>query len=672
MKHKVLAGLVGSALLVGCQMPQEKGPKSLDFSAMDTSVAPGDDFFLYANGTWLKENPVPSTDSRWGSFNELQEENNKKIKALLKEASEGTFEKGSAMQHIGDFYLSFMDSTGRDAASYAPVAGLLEEVEALTSLDDLTAIVSRHHTIGFGPLFGSSVYQDLRNNTEYAVYVGQAGFGLPDKDYYFKTDEKSVETRAEYVKYVDGMFALFGREKEGVGERILEIETKFSEKAKNRVEQRNIQASYNKMSVADLQQACPAVQWQTYFAAIGLPEIDTVIVGNPAYMEALPTVLNEIGIEGLKELLVWELMNSSAGKLSGELVKANFDFYSTYMRGTKEMKPFWKRAISAMNFTMGESLGRAFVEKHYPEESKQKVNEMVTNLTAALKVRLEGLEWMSDTTKQNAFEKMESFTRKLGYPDEWKDLSSINITKESYFNNWMEVAKFNHKENIDKYGKAIDKKEWGMPAHIVNAYYNPLQNEIVFPAGIMQPPFFDPEVEDVVNYARMGAVIGHEMIHGFDDQGAQFNSEGSFQKWWTDSDYEMFQERTTKLEEQFNDYSVLPDLHVNGKLTLGENIADFGGLTIAYYAFKKSMEGKQAEEINGFTPEQRFFISFGQIWKCNYTDESLRQLVQTDPHSPTMWRVKGTLANMPEFFEAFDIEEGEPMRNSGEDLVTIW
>lgn len=672
MKRIVLAGLAATTFMVGCQMPQEKGPNSLDFAAMDTAVAPGADFFQYANGTWLRENPVPETDSRWGSFNELQEENNKKIKALLTEASTGTFEKGSAMQHIGDFYKSFMDSVGRDEAGFAPVKPLLDKVDALTGLADVSAFITEFHQIGFGPLFGSSVYQDLKNNSAYTIYVGQAGYGLPDKDYYFKTDEKSVEVRAKYAEHVTRMFGLYGWEDAEVGARILDIETKFSEKAKNRVEQRDINASYNKMAVSDLQKDCGLVDWNSYFTNIGLAGIDTVIVSNPAYMIALDAVSKEVGIDGIKDLLRWEIINGASSKLSGELVEANFDFYARYMRGTKEMKPFWKRAIQSMNYTMGESLGKAFVEKHFPEESKKKVSVMVDNLTAALKDRLSGLEWMSDSTKQNAFVKMESFTRKLGYPDTWKDLSSINISADSYFNNWMEVAKFNHQENIAKFGKPIDKTEWGMPAHIVNAYYNPVQNEIVFPAGIMQAPFFDPNIEDAVNYARMGAVIGHEMIHGFDDQGAQFDATGNFKKWWTESDYEMFQERTTKLEEQFSSYEALEGLNVNGKLTLGENIADLGGLTMAYYAFKKSLEGKTSENINGFTPEQRFFISFGQIWKCNYTDESLRQLVQTDPHSPTMFRVNGTLSNMPEFFEAFGIQEEETMRNSGEDLVTIW
>jgi putative endopeptidase len=675
MKNTKLIGACAlSAIFIGmssCEQPKEI--KSADFNYMDQEAKPSADFYQFANGQWLADNPVPESESRWGSFNEVSERNNAIIRKMLEEASATSdHKKGTAKQLIGDYYAAVMDSSNRDEQGIKPMLPIWNELMNVEKAG-LAELIAKHHQNGLGSMFSSYVYQDLKDNANMAVYTGQTRQGLPDKDYYFKQDEKSVETRAEYVKHIASMYVLIGETEENaatIASTIMDIETKLADASMNRLEQRDIQASYNKMSFDAFKATCASFDWDTYFTSIGLPAFDSIIVSQPNYFVGLESLLEDASFDDVKTYLGWGMLNTMAGKLNTELETQDFNFYSTYLRGAKEMKPRWKRAVDGMNRKMGDALGKAFVEENFSAESKARVNTMVDNLGAALKERLAGLSWMSDETKVQAFEKLASFTRKLGYPDTWKDLTSLEISRASFLENWMSVNRFEFAENINKYGKPIDKTEWGMPAHIVNAYYNPTWNEIVFPAGIMQPPFFDPNAEDAVNYARMGAVIGHEMIHGFDDQGAQFDSEGTFKNWWTPEDKASFEAQTSQLADQYDGYEVIDSVFVSGKLTLGENIADFGGLTVAYYAYQKSLEGKTKEVINNYTPEQRFFISFAQIWKGNATDEFLRQQVVTDPHSPTKFRVNGTLSNMPEFFEAFDVAEGAAMRNDS--LVSIW
>lgn len=661
--------------LASCGDKKTGEVKSFDANYLDTTVKPQDDFYQFANGSWIKNNPVPASESRYGSFNEVSDRNNELIKGLLEEAAKKTdHPKGSTMQMVGDYYACIMDSTKRESAGLAPIQSDLDQVNQLTK-ENLADLVSTHHQTGIGSLFSISVQEDLKDNTKYAVYLGQTGLGLPDKEYYFKTDAKSVETREKYVAFLDQFFATAGLPNTGVGQRLLAIETKLASKSMNSVEQRNIDAQYNKFTYEDFKKLCPNFDWDTYFTKIGMPKQDTILVSQPEYLKNLNSQLQAVSMDDWKLYFTAEVLQASADKLTDALEKTHWDFYSMYLRGAKEQKPRWKRAIEDMNGAMGEVLGKAFVEKSFSEDAKKRVNEMVDNLQAALKERLAKLDWMSDSTKTKAMEKMASFGRKMAYPDKWKDLSKLAVSRDSYVKNARNAAQFYFNENIQKLGKPIDKSEWLMGAHIVNAYYNPVQNEICFPAGILQPPFFDPNAEDAVNYARMGAVIGHEMIHGFDDQGAQFDAKGLFQMWWTPEDYKKFQEKTNKLVEQYNTFMPIKgdtSVKVNGQLTLGENIADFGGLTVAYYAYQKALEGKKKENLNGYTPEQRFFISFAQIWKNSATDEYLRQQVATDPHSPAKFRVNGTLSNMPEFFEAFQIPEGSPMRQSGEKIAKIW
>lgn len=646
--------------------------KSIDVAYMNTTVSPQEDFYRFANGQWLKDNPVPDSEARWGSFNEVKDRNDSIIKGIIKNASEKTdWEKGSPNQLIGDYYSAILDKEGRDNAGTGVLEEIFAEIDGAT-LETLPAILAKHNQHGIGGLFGFSIFEDLKENTKYSIYFGQTGFGLPDKDYYFNEDEKSVETREEYKKHVTKMMELAGVENaQAAMEQAYNVEEWLASASMNATEQRNIPALYNKYSYADFTALCPSFNFTNFIEATGATTEETVIVMQPNYYRKLQEVLTN-HFDEVKTYLKWNATNSLASKLNSDLDQQNFAFYGKYLSGSKEQKEMWKRAIDDMTGNLGEVLGKAYVDVAFSDASKQKVNEMVDNLQAALKERLENLDWMSDSTKEKAMLKMASFNRKLGFPDKWKDFSKLDISRASYAKNWMSAQTFQFEEMIAKQGQPIDKDEWGMPAHMVNAYYSPLKNEIVFPAGIMQPPFFNPNAEDAVNYARMGAVIGHEMIHGFDDNGARFNHAGSMQNWWNDDDTTKFNARTKKLVEQYNTFQVIPDVHVNGELTLGENIADFGGLTIAYNAYQKSLEGKERDTIAGFNNNQRFFISFAQIWKGNATDEFLRKQVKTDPHSPTEFRVNGTLANMPEFFEAFDVKEGDAMRQGQDKIAVIW
>lgn len=668
------AALLGSASLAtqcdsASTTDKMMAEKSFDANYLDTTISPQEDFYQFANGTWIKNTPVPASESRYGSFNEVKDRNDSIIKNIvIKSAEAENLAKGSSQQLVGDYYKSFTNWEQRNAEGLKAFTDINAEIDALT-VDKLPAFVASLNQKGISTLFGFSIFDDLKNNTMNALYFTQAGLGLPDKDYYFKEDEKSVEIRAEYRKHINKMFELAALP--AVADDIYAFEKALASASMNGVEQRNIGALYNKFSFADFNALCPSIDFGAYIADLGAKVEDTIIVMQPEFYKKLDQMVSG-DFEKVKNFIRWDVLNSLSGVMNKEVDVQNFTFYSQYLRGKKEQKEDWKRGLDALTGDLGEVLGKAYVEIAFSEEAKAKVNEMVDNLSFALAERLKNLSWMSDETKEKALLKMNSFGRKLAYPDTWKDYSKINIVPSSYTENWMAVNAFNFQEMLDKQGQPVDKTEWGMPAHMVNAYYSPLNNEIAFPAGIMQPPFFNPEAEDAVNYARMGAVIGHEMIHGFDDNGARFDHKGSFNNWWTEDDQAKFKESTTALSEQYSEYQVLPEVHVNGELTLGENIADFGGLTVAYYAYMKSLEGKTATTIDGYSPEQRFFISFAQIWKGNATDEFLRSQVATDPHSPTEFRVNGTLSNMPEFFTAFDVKEGDAMRNSADKLVSIW
>ena len=651
--------------------------KSLEFEYMDTTVSPREDFYQFANGKWLENNPVPEEESKWSSFNVLQERNNNVLYQILEKASKTQHESGTAEQLIGDFYASYMDTVKRNQQGIEKLKPELQHIDNISTKEELMTELAHLHDIGVSGFFNVYVGQDAKVNNRYRIHVSQGGLGLPNKDYYFKDDERSKKVRAGYQAYITNLFNIVGVEsttKRPADQIPFYIETKLAEVSKGPVELREVEANYNKTHSGLFNASYTNLNWDKYLAKRGLNNVDTIIIGQPRFFVGLDKILAEESLEDLKTYLKWKLINSSASALTTQMEKEKFHFYNTIMRGTKKQKPLWKRGIAVVtNSAVGEALGEAFVKQNFSEDAKRKINEMVENITIVFDERISNLDWMTDETKLKAKEKLGSFAKKLGFPDKWKDYSSLTISRESFYQNVVNSNRFEVAENLSKLNKKeIDKEEWEMVPHIVNAYYNPLLNEIVFPAGIMQKPFFSEHYEDAVNYARMGAVIGHEFTHGFDDMGSKYDAYGRMNDWWTAKDREKFNAKTQKLIDQYNAYEVLEGVFINGKLTLGENIADLGGLTIAYHAFKKAQEGKEQQLIHGYTPEQRFFIAFAQVWKNNIRDNALITRVTTDPHSPGKYRVNGTLSNMPEFFEAFDVKEGDPMRMPADKIAKIW
>lgn len=683
MKNKHIL-LLSSVVLTACSgLTDTKNPNvnlpegtvnTLNFSYMDTSVNPSVDFYQYANGNWVKNNPVPDSKTKIGSFDEVQDRNNEVLKEILTEISSSKNEPGTEEQLVGDFYFTFSNSDQRNSDGYKAIEPFMKKIEAMQSIEEMHVVLAELHNYGIGGFFEAGVEQDLKVNTKHSVYLGQGGISLPDKDYYTKTDDASKNIQSAYRAYIQDMFKLAGLTKtEEEVAQIYELEYSLAMLSMNSTELRNIALMYNPMNYSDFKEKFPKFKWDEYFKLRGYSSFDTLIAMQPKFIEGFISVAKTYGQEKVKNYLQFKVLNSLGSVMTTDMEAMQFAFYGTKIAGQKKQKEMLERGIDKLTGNeLGEALGHLFVNKSFSPEAKAKVNEMVDNLTIVYRKRIKDLGWMSDETKEKAIEKMNAFTRKLGYPDKWKSYEGLTITRNSYAQNSLMLDKYTITKNTKKLNEPIDKTKWGMPPHMVNAYYNPLQTEIVFPAGIMQPPFFDENVEDAVNYARMGAVIGHEFTHGFDDQGAQFNAAGQFENWWTEADMVQFNERTNKLVNQFNGFEALPGLYVNGRLTLGENIADFGGLTIAYYAWKESQKGKPQVAVKGFSPEQRFFLAFAQIWKSNYTDAAMNLQVNTNPHSPGKYRVNGPLSNMPEFFEAFDIPEGSPMRQNEDNIAVIW
>lgn len=649
---------------------------ALEFEYIDTTANPKEDFYQFACGEWLKNNPIPEEESRWSSFNVLADRNNNILNNILEKASTGKYKKGSANQLIGDYYASFMDTVKRNAQGIALLKPEIENIEKITTKEDLIKSIAHLHDRGVSAFWSTYVSQDSKRNSKYRLHVEQGGLGLPNKDYYFKKDERSEKVRSGYKTYIKNLFNEAGvasTTKRPADLIAYYIEEKLAKFSKGPVELRKVEENYNKTASGLFNASYPNILWDTYLSEIGVQNIDTIIIGQPRFIGGLDKLIETESIEDLKIYLKWKLINSFSNTLTTKMANEKFHFYNTIMRGTKVQKPMWKQGIAAVtNSAIGEALGQAFVEDNFSEDAKEKINQMVENITLVFNERINNLDWMSEKTKVKAKEKLDAFAKKLGFPDNWKDYSSLTINRDSYYQNVVSSNRFKVAENLSKLEKDIDKTEWGMVPHIVNAYYNPLLNEIVFPAGIMQKPFFSEHYEDAVNYARMGAVIGHEFTHGFDDMGSKYDASGQLNDWWTAEDKKKFNEKTQKLIDQYNSFEVLKGVFVNGELTLGENIADFGGLTIAYHAYLKSLEGKEKEIINGYTPEQRFFIAFAQVWKNNIRDNALVTRVSTDPHSPGKYRVNGTLSNMPEFFEAFDVQKGDSMRQPADKITKIW
>jgi putative endopeptidase len=670
--NKKILGFTAVAFTIACgSNPKEENPAetkeitpAFDVAQIDSTINPCDDFEKFAVGNWLKNNPVPESEGRWGSFNVLNESNEIKLKGIIEDATKAKAEKNTPLQQVGDFYTSALDSNTVNELGLTPLESLLTDIEKINSTQELVETMAKTRKYGSGSIFSGYVGIDSKNSTQYITYLSQGGIGLPDRDYYFPKDEKGKEILAAYEKHIAALFILSGEEQTLADEnasKVVALETELASNSMTRVERRNPMATYNKMTMEELQNLCPSIDWKSYFTAseFDINKINDLVVSQPEYFKKLDNALKNTDLNTWKTYMKWHLINDFSSNLSIEFEQQHFSFYSTILRGVNVMKPRWKRALSKSNNYVGEQIGKLFVEQYFPEESKQKVMDLINNINAVFKERVQKLDWMGEETKVKALDKLSKFTYKIGYPDEWKDYSDIEIDSKSLIQNVMNATYFGYLENVNRLGKPIDKGEWGMTPQTINAYYNPRMNEIVFPAAILQPPFFNPDADDAINYGGIGGVIGHEFSHGFDDQGSKSDGDGNLSDWWTAEDRSNFNERTAKLVNQFNAYEVPDNNHVNGELTLGENIADISGITLAYYALVKSFEGKdEPAEIDGYNYKQRFFLGWAQVWHGNAKDDFLINQVKTDPHSPTRYRTIGPLTNMVEFQEAFGCEEG--------------
>ncbi len=660
-------------LLCSCVLFADEQTHGFNKSSMDRSVKPCDNFYQYANGTWLKNNPIPPDRSSWGAGSELSEKNLTVLHQILEDAAQDTHApEGSIKQKVGTFYRLGMDEKKIEEEGIKPLQPEFDRIAAIQNPEDLVRVIAHFHRNNINPAFGYFVYQDFKNSTAMSSWLYQGGLGMPDRDYYTSDDEKMQGLRKEYVAHVQKMFELLGDAAEKAkaeAATVMEMETRMAKASMTNVEQRDPNAIYHKQSRADLAQLAPNLSWKVYFENIGLAGNDDLIVGQPAFFKELNAMLADVSLDDWKTYLRWQLIAATAPRLNSAFVNEDFHFNSAIIRGTKELRPRWKRILSDTDQKLGEALGQLYVEKAFSAEAKERARLMVSDLMAALRERLSELEWIGDDTRKQAIRKLDAINVKIGYPDRWRDYSSLTIDQPSYVLNVMKTDDFEFQRNLNKLGKPPDKNEWGISAPTVDAYYNPNFNEIVFPAGILQPPFFDPQADDAANYGAIGSVIGHELTHGFDDQGHQFDADGNLKSWWTESDEKNYKARADLVQKQYDDYVAIDTLHINGKLTLGENIADFGGLRIAYLAFQRAMKVRPLKDVDGFTPDQRFFLSFAQGWRRNIQPETVRLMVATDPHSPTKYRVLGPISRMPEFSRAFGCSTGTGNPNT---QMTIW
>jgi len=650
--------------------------RPIDPANIDLTTKPCDDFFQYANGTWLKNNPIPPEFSRWGSFTELAEKNNEVLHQILESAAtDKTAPFGSNKQKIGDFYATGMDSATIESLGWKPIAADLKRIDALADAIGFQAELSRLHAMGVGGLFGFSSAQDAKNSTQVIGQLSQGGLGLPDRDYYLLDDDKSKKTREEYLRHISSMFKMVDYSDADAyvtAKSVLAFETRLAKASRTRVDRRDPDKNYNKMTQAQLAELTPDIHWNKFFEGVQWNSPGDVNVGQPEFFKEVNAMMTNMLPADWRQYLKWRILNNAAPSLSSAFVLENFKFYTTYLTGAKEMQPRWKRLSGVIDNLIGEALGELYVATAFPPAAKMRAMEMVNNLKEGMREHIGKLDWMDDSTKANALKKLNSFGVKIGYPDKWRDYSSLQIDRSSYFENLRRASQFAFRYTINKIGRPVDKNEWGMTPPTVNAYYSSNRNEIVFPAGILQPPFFDFTADDAVNYGGMGAVIGHEISHGFDDQGSKFDAEGNLKMWWTPETRKRFEARTEILGKQFDNYVAIDSLHVNGKLTMGENIGDLGGLAIAYTALTNTLKSKTVQTIDGFTPQQRFFLNWAQVWRSNIRPEALRLRLKTDTHSPAVFRTNGPLVNLQEFYDAFGCDSNSKMYLSHDRRAKIW
>ncbi len=674
--------LFGAAAVISIEASAQYGTKSTKKTAfinkanMDLSVKPGDDFYTYANGAWLRTNPVPAKETRWGSFNQLRDFNINAVKTILNEsANNKNAAAGSVEKRVGDFYASAMDSAAIEKLGYTPIKADLARVGSVKDVNAILNEVATLRTTGTGsPMFGFYVGQDRKNVNNMVPQLSQGGTTLPDRDYYLKDDARSTKIQQAYKTYITTLFTLTGVPEATAkknAETIFNLEKKLAAAQMSRVEMRDPYKTYNKFSVADFSKTTPNMDWKSLMAKMKVTGQDTILVSAPKFFTELNGLLTSTPVADWQTYLQWNVLKSAAPYLSSDFVNANFA-YSQVLSGQKVQTPRWQRMSSLTDGTIGELLGQLYVAKHFKPEAKARMDEMIANLIKAYEIRIKGLDWMSAETKEKALAKLHAFRPKVGYPNKWETYQGLAISRNAFFENVRNSGEWGYNKMVSQLGKPVDRERWGMTPPTVNAYYSPVMNEIVFPAGILQFPFFDPNADDAVNYGGIGAVIGHEISHGFDDSGSQYDKDGTLRNWWTAEDLAKFKEKAKALQEQYDAYTVLDTIHVNGKLTLGENIGDLGGLNAAYEAFKMTKQGKSKKKIDGFTPDQRFFLSWAQVWRGNTLPETTAQLIVTDPHSPGEYRTIGAPVNMDAWYKAFNVKPGDKLYKKPEDRNKIW
>lgn len=665
-------GIIAASYSAQAQSPA----KFIDPANMDLTVKPGDDFYKYASGTWIKNNPVPAKETRWGSFNALRDFNINAVKGLVEDAAaDKSAPAGSVKRRVGDFYTAAMDSITIEKLGYTPIKADLAKIQLIRDIPGILDHAAYLRTSGLAaPMFSFFVGQDRKNVNKYLAQLGQGGTTLPDRDYYLKDDSRSVKIREAYQTYMTTLFTLTGNtaaEAKKKATAVMAIEKQLAEAQMARVEMRDPHKTYNKFTVTEFSKTTPGLDWSTMLPKFKVKGQDTILVSSPKFFTSLDGMLKTVSLSDWKTYLEWNILKSAAPNLSSPFVNATFAFTQA-QSGQKVQTPRWQRMSQLTDGTIGELLGQLYVAKYFKPDAKVRMTELISNLRKAFEIRIKGLDWMSDATKEKALAKLNAFVPKIGYPEKWKTYDGLAIGRTTYLQNLRNSGAWAYNEMVDQLGKPVDRTRFGMTPPTVNAYYSPTMNEIVFPAGILQFPFFDPNADDAVNYGGIGAVIGHEMSHGFDDSGSQYDKDGNLRNWWTPEDKVKFEAKTKALGEQFDAYTVLDTIHVIGKLTMGENIGDLGGLNAAYTAFKLTKQGQSEDKIDGFTPDQRFFLSWAQVWRGNVLDETAAQLIKTDPHSPGPYRTIGAPVNMDAWYKAFDVQPGDKLYKKPEDRIRMW
>jgi putative endopeptidase len=673
----VFIGFAGSLLLLsGCnksKATEENLHSGIIRENMDTTVAPGDNFTAYVNGLWVQKTPIPADKASYGVMQILNDKAQEDVKAIIETAAGGKFASGSEEQKIGDFYEAYMNMEARDSIGIKPLTAEFKKIAAIASYQDLAAYFAYANKFGNLVPFNLVVMEDLKDPNKYKLYTWQGGLGLPDREYYFLDDAKSKAIRSKYVTHVGNMLQAAGidNSKEKASQ-IMALETTLAAKHMKKEDTRDMVALYNKYAVKDLKTLMPDFDWNALLQQAGVKNQDSLVITQVDYTKALNNIIKSTPLDTWKTYLQWSLIHGSATALNSTLDQENFEFYNKTLFGMEKQRPQWRRAVDVVNANLGEMVGKVYVKKHFPPAAKERMLTLVDNLLKAYESSIKQLDWMSPDTKKQALDKLSKFTPKIGYPDKWRDYASLKVVKGDLYGNLQRSTVFEYQRNINKLGKPVDRGEWGMTPQTVNAYYNPPLNEIVFPAAILQPPYFDLNAEDAVNYGGIGAVIGHEIGHGFDDQGSTFDGNGVMRNWWTPKDQQEFKKRTQALVSQYNEFKVFPDLNVNGEFTQGENIGDLGGLSIALKAYHASLKGKPAPVMDGFTGDQRVLIGWAQAWLNKAREEALRNQVSTNPHSPAKFRVNGVVRNIPEFYTAFNVKPTDSLYLAPEKRVKIW